>query len=288
MIVSRPRRSVLFMPASNERALEKAKTLPCDTIVFDLEDATAPDKKDLGRALAVAAVKAGGYGKRELVIRINGLDTDWWQEDIAAVAECGAAAIIVPKVEGALAVQQVEAALVKAGDTETVIWAMLETAKAILKAEDVATASPRLECLLVGTNDLTKDIRAERVPGRAPVLVALATAVLAARAYGHTVLDGVYNNFRDAEGLQAECDQGRAMGFDGKSLIHPLQIDIANEAFGPSASSCAEARALISAFEEAAAAGKGVAVFGGKMIEELHVLEAKRLLAVAAAIEGNA
>ena len=288
MIVSRPRRSVLFMPASNERALEKAKTLPCDTVVFDLEDATAPDKKELGRALAVAAVKAGGYGRRELVIRINGLDTAWWQEDIAAVADCGAAAIIVPKIEGALAVQRVEAALVEAGDTETVIWAMLETAKAILKAEEVATASARLECLLVGTNDLTKDLRAEHVPGRAPLVAALSTAVLAARAYGLTVLDGVYNNFRDTEGLQAECDQGRAMGFDGKSLIHPLQIDVANEAFGPSASQCVEAEALISAFDEAAAAGKGVAVFGGKMIEELHVVEAKRLLAVAAAIKGFA
>jgi citrate lyase subunit beta/citryl-CoA lyase len=278
-----PRRSMLFMPASNARALEKAKSLPCDGVIFDLEDAVAPDMKEAARQQVAAALAAGGYGTRELVVRINGLDTDWWRADLAALAGANPAAILLPKMEDPHDLERVEEELAwhRLGDVK--IWAMLETPKAFLKAEDIATATEKLNCLVIGTNDLVKELRAKHTPGREPVLAALGSALLIARAYGLDILDGVYNNFRDEVGFASECEQGAAMGFDGKTLIHPAQIGAANKAFSPSEEELVEARAIVAAFEAAKNDGKGVVTVGGKMIEELHVKEAERMIAVAEA-----
>ncbi len=230
----RPRRSVLYMPSANERALEKAKSIPADAIIFDLEDAVAPDAKDAARPRAVAAAGSGEYGTRELTIRCNGLDTEWGAADVAAAATSGAAAVVIPKVGSVRYLDQVAALLDRAGaPAEMSIWAMIETPTAILDVRALA-AHPRVSVLVMGTNDLARELRAGLVPGRHPLIGHLATALLAAREAGKVLLDGVYNDVRDDEGFRIECVQGAEMGFDGKTLIHPGQVDIANEVWAPS------------------------------------------------------
>jgi len=283
MSVIRPRRSMLFMPGSNARALEKAKMLSCDGVIFDLEDAVSPDEKIQARTQVQSALQTGGYGSREQVVRINGLDTPWWQDDLEMLVPAAPDAVLVPKIESAQQLKTVEQKLVELGAENTALWAMLETPRAFLRAEEIASASDLLACLVIGTNDLVKDLHGEHTRGRLPVVTALGIALLVARSYGLTALDGVYNDFKDTDGLEAECLQGRQFGFDGKTLIHPSQIGVANTAFGISDETLMQARRLIKAFEEAAIKGKAVAVLDGKMVEHLHVLEAKRQVAMAEA-----
>lgn len=279
----RPRRSVLYMPAANERALEKAKTIPADAIIFDLEDAVAPDAKQAARAKAVAAVLSGEYGERELTIRCNGLDTPWGAEDIAAAAAAKPAAIVIPKVDSVVYLDEISAMLEAAGATDTKIWAMIETPTAILDVREIA-AHERVTVLIMGTNDLAKELRSPLVPSRHPLIPHLATALLAAREAGKVILDGVYNNVKDPEGFAAECLQGAEMGFDGKTLIHPTQVGPCNETWAPSADEIDHAERVIAAFTEAEAAGSGVVTVDGRMVENLHVENARRTLAVARAI----
>ncbi|MBV1900231.1 MAG: CoA ester lyase, partial [Kordiimonadaceae bacterium] len=250
-----PRRSVLFMPAANERALEKAKTLACDAIIFDLEDAVAPAMKGDARDKAAAAVASGAYGRRERILRINGLETAWWKEDVLAAAGARPDAVLIPKVESAAAIQQVAAVMDAAGASSIKIWAMLETPMAYLRAEEIAAASDKVTCFVIGTNDLVKDLHAKHTKNREPVITALGMAMLVARAYKLTILDGVYNDFRNTEGLAVECQQAADMGFDGKTLIHPAQIDIANDVFAPDEGAIRQAEKLIAAFDEAKAEG---------------------------------
>ena len=279
----RARRSVLYMPSSNPKALEKAKGLACDGIIFDLEDAVAPDAKPAARAAAAAAASSGAYGNRELVIRVNGIGTEWHDSDLAAAAQAGPDAILVPKVNSADEVRTLVAALERAGAPQrTALWAMIETPVAILHAEDIATASDRLTCFVLGTNDLVKELFAEHTPGRAPVLTSLSLALLAARSAGIAILDGVYNDVRDTDGFTAECRQGREFGFDGKTVIHPGQVEIANTEFAPSEQAVADARGILDAWQ--AGAGSGVVTYNGRMIENLHVDSARRTLAIAEAI----
>jgi citrate lyase subunit beta/citryl-CoA lyase len=281
----RPRRSVLYMPAANERALEKAKTLPADAIIFDLEDAVAPDAKEAARANAVAAASSGEYGNRELTIRCNGLDTPWGPADLAAAAMSGAAAVVIPKVGSAADVDAVSAALDRAGAPPSMtIWAMIETPTAIFDVRTIA-AHRRVSTLVIGTNDLARELRAALgAADRHPLVPHLATALAAAREAGKVILDGVYNDVKDLDGFRAECVQGFEMGFDGKTLIHPGQVDIANEVWAPSADDVTQAEKVIAAFEEATAEGRGVITVDGRMIEHLHVDNARRVLATAAAI----
>jgi citrate lyase subunit beta/citryl-CoA lyase len=272
-------RSVLFMPASNTRAMEKAKSLDTDVVVFDLEDATAPEKKEEARTLAAAAIRAGGYGKRNLAVRINGLDTAWWVDDMHAAVSAGADIVLVPKINRAGDVKRLDQQLSNiAPKSGTELWAMIETPRAVLNVKKIARVPGALTGLMVGTNDLVKELRGKHIPGRANLVTALSMTLLAARANGLLAIDGVYNAIGDVEGLRSECIQGRDMGFDGKSLIHPGQLEAANSAYAPSAEDIEEAQALIGAFDAAKAAGAGVATFKGKMIEELHIEEAKRLL----------
>jgi len=281
----RPRRSVLYMPGANERALEKAKGLAADALILDLEDAVAPDAKAEARDRVCAAVADGGYGQREVTIRVNGLDTEWFAADIAAAAQAGPAAVVVPKVGSAADVATIEQALVAGGAPEhTKVWAMVETPQAMLDCVAIASASDRLTVLVMGTNDLAKELHAEHVPGRQPLLTGLGLCLLAARATGKVILDGVYNDIKDAEGFEAECLQGRQMGFDGKTLIHPSQLEPANRVWAPSAEAVEDARALIATFEEGLAAGKGVVTHNGRMIENLHVANARRAIAQSEAI----
>jgi citrate lyase subunit beta/citryl-CoA lyase len=273
------------MPGANERALEKAKGLDADALILDLEDAVAPDAKAEARARVCALVSDGAYGTREVAIRANGLDTDWHRDDIAAIAAAGPAAVVVPKVNSVEDVRAIEAGLEAGGAPErTKIWAMVETPVAMLHAEAIAAASERLTVLVMGTNDLAKELHAEHVAGRQPLLTGLGLCVLAARATGKVILDGVYNDIKDPEGFEAECLQGRQMGFDGKTLIHPNQIAPANDTWAPSAEAVEDARALIATFEEAMAEGRGVVTHNGRMIENLHVETARRVLAIEAAI----
>ncbi|RLV49317.1 CoA ester lyase [Nocardioides mangrovicus] len=281
-----PRRSVLYMPSSNPKALEKAKTLPVDAIIFDLEDAVAPGAKDEARAAAAAAVGSGEYGGRELVIRVNGVGTEWHAADLVAAAKAGPDAILVPKVGSADQVRALATALEWAGAPErTQLWAMIETPGAIFDVREIAAASPRLAVLVMGTNDLVKELYAQHVPGRAPVHVSLQLSVLAARAAGIAILDGVYNDVRDTDGFLAECRQGRELGFDGKTLIHPGQVEGANTAFAPSAAEVEEAEGILQAWEDGA--GTGVVTYNGRMIENLHVETAQRVLDMQAAIRGR-
>ena len=280
---ARPRRSVLYMPGSKPRALEKARTLPADSLILDLEDACPPAEKASARRTIADALDAGGYGGREIVIRINGLDTEWGSDDLAAAIACEPDAILVPKVESAAMVKDIEARMIDAA-TSTQIWAMMETPLGMLNAAEIAVASPRLACLVMGTNDLVKEIGARHSPGRMPVIAALGLCILAARARGLAILDGVYNAFKDDEGLRAECRQGLEMGFDGKTLIHPAQIAIANEIFAPTEEEIAVARRQVQAFAEVEAAGQAVAVVDGRIVENLHVETARALLARAEAI----
>jgi citrate lyase subunit beta/citryl-CoA lyase len=280
----RPRRSVLYMPAANERALEKAKTIASDALIFDLEDAVSPESKDAARENAVKAASSGEYGTREITIRCNGLDTPWGAADIAAAAKSCASSIVIPKVGDAAAVDAVSKHLdAAAAPAEMLIWAMIETPSAIFNARSIA-AHPRVAVLVMGTNDLVKELHAAQVPGRAPVISHLATALLAAREADKPILDGVYNDIKNAEGFRAECVQGMQMGFDGKTLIHPDQVAIANEVWAPGESEVEHARRVIEAFNAARAEGKGVVQLDGKMIENLHVANAERLIAIASAI----
>jgi citrate lyase subunit beta/citryl-CoA lyase len=279
----RPRRSVLYMPAANERALEKAKAIPADALIFDLEDAVAPEAKETARHQAVAAASSGHYGHRELTIRCNGLDTPWGEADVAAAAGARPSAVVMPKVESIDQLDAVAAVLDDNGAADVAIWAMIETPTAILDCRTLA-AHPRVEALVMGTNDLAKELRADASTDRDALLPHLSTALLAARAAGKVILDGVYNDIKDIDGFAAECAQGAKLGFDGKTLIHPGQVEIANDTWAPSADEIDFATRVIEAFTEAEAAGKGVVAVDGRMIENLHVDNARRTLAVANAI----
>jgi citrate lyase subunit beta/citryl-CoA lyase len=273
------------MPGANPRAMEKARTLPADVIVFDLEDAVAPDAKERAREQAVAAVRRGGYGARELVIRVNGLGTPWESEDLGAVARAAPHAVLVPKVESARAVVDVERALVDAGASDAMaIWCMLETPRGILDAQAIAAATPRVAALVMGTSDLTKDLRARHTRAREPLLTSLGLCVLAARAAGVAALDGVHLDLDDDAGFAAACRQAADMGFDGKTLIHPKQIDAANVAFSPTETEVDWAQRVVTAHGEAQAQGFGVVLLDGRLIENLHVEDAHRVLALAGAI----
>jgi len=281
----RPRRSVLYMPAANTRALEKATGIPADSLIFDLEDAVAPDAKAEARANAVAAARSGSYGTREVTIRCNGLSTDWGADDLRSAATSTAAAVVIPKVETAGDIDAVVDVLDEAGAPEHLaVWAMIETPRALFEARTIA-AHPRVPVLVLGTNDLARELRAAQVPGRTPLLPHLAMALLAGREAGVAVLDGVYNDVRDGDGCRIECQQGFEMGFDGKTLVHPSQVEIANEVWAPDAEAVEAARRIIAAFDEAMAEGRGVITVDGRMIENLHVDSARRVLATAAAIE---
>jgi len=281
----RPRRSVLYMPAANERALEKAKAIPADALIFDLEDAVAPDAKAEARERACAMFAGGGYGNREITIRANGIGTPWHDDDLAAIAAAGPDGIVIPKVNSAEQVRAIEAALERHGAPDrTKIWAMLETPVAMLHAEEICGASERLAVLVMGTNDLAKEIHAKRVPDRSPLMGGLYLSLLAARATDKVILDGVFNDIKDEAGFAAEFAQGRAIGFDGKTLIHPSQVDGCNAAFSPEDDEIDLAVRIISAFEEAERDGRGVVTVDGRMIENLHVDEARRVLAIRDAI----
>ena len=281
----RPRRSVLYMPSSNEKALEKAKTIPADALIFDLEDAVAPDAKPAARANAVAAAQSGAYGHREVTIRCNGLDTQWGADDIAAAAKSGASAVVIPKIADTKQLDAVSQHLTAAGaPADMKIWAMVETPTAIFNARAIA-AHPRVAVLIMGTNDLAKELRATQVRGRSPLVPHLATALLAAREADKIILDGVFNDVKDLDAFRAECEQGMQMGFDGKTLIHPGQVDICNEVWAPTDADVDYARRVIAAFDEAQAEGRGVITVDGRMIENLHVDNARRVLSVQAAID---
>jgi citrate lyase subunit beta / citryl-CoA lyase len=278
----RPRRSLLYMPASNPRALAKARTLAADGLIIDLEDAVAPDAKESARAIVAAALAEGRYGGRELVLRVNALDTPWGHADLAAVATMPIEAVLLPKVESPERVTLTVSLLDALGAPESLmLWCMLETPRGILYAREIAAASPRLAALVLGTSDLTKDLHALATQNRLPLITSLGIAVLAARAYGLVILDGVYLDLADDEGLTASCRQGRELGFDGKTLIHPKQIAAANTAFAPTRDEIEWSRRIIAAHAEAAAAGKGVVLVDGRLIENLHVENARRLLALA-------
>ena len=279
----RPRRSVLYMPSSNDRALEKAKTLPVDGLILDLEDAVGPGDKPAAREKACAAARSGEYGYREVTIRVNGIGTQWHDADLEAACGAGPDGIVVPKVGSADEVRGLVAALERHGAPDhTRLWAMVETPGAVLSALEIASASDRLAVLVLGTNDLVKELQARFVPGRAPLMTALSTVVLAARAAGVAVLDGVYNDVKDPEGFEVECRQGRDLGFDGKTLIHPGQVDPCNSTFAPSQDEVEEARGVLEAWE--AGAGSGVVTYNGRMVENLHVEVAGRVLATDEAI----
>ncbi|WP_185804459.1 HpcH/HpaI aldolase/citrate lyase family protein [Pontivivens nitratireducens] len=274
----RPRRSVLYMPGSKSRALDKAATLPADALILDLEDAVSPTEKSAARDLVCEAVKSRPFGPREVIVRINGAQTEWGGADLAAAADARPDAILLPKVESP---DDIAKARAVAGDIA--IWAMMETPRGLLNADAIA-AAPGLACMVMGTNDLAKELHASHIPGRVPMIASLGLALLAARAHGLAIIDGVYNAFKDDEGLRVECEQGRDMGFDGKTLIHPAQLAVTNEVFGPSPEALEEARAQIAAFEQTEASGGGVAVVNGRIVENLHVENARRLLAEADAI----
>src|SRR5579864_7223788 len=283
----RPRRSVLYMPGSNARALEKARELPADALILDLEDAVAPEAKATARGLIKKAVQQG-FGDREVLVRINGLDTRWWVDDLHAVADCRPDAVLVPKISDPHQLQDLAARIVDMGtDPHIRVWAMMETPLAMLNVAAIAAAAhdseTRLTGFVMGTNDLAKDTRARLVPGRAPMLGWLSTCVAAARIYGIEILDGVYNDIGNADGFVAECRQGVELGFDGKTLIHPNQIEPCNKAFSPSAEDVAQARKMIAAFDLPENKGKGVVSLDGRMVERLHADMARRTVAIAEA-----
>jgi len=289
MTTIRPRRSALYMPGSNARALEKAREIAADVLLLDLEDAVAPDAKATAREQVCAAVKAGGYGRRELVIRVNGVGTPWFAEDLAAAAEAKPQAILIPKVSSPETLHEVGNQLNGLwADPAIAVWAMIETPLAILDVEHIARAArdpvSRLACFVMGTNDLAKETRARFVPGRAPMLPWLTSALLAARAHGIDILDGVYNEIRDEAGFLAECEQGRDLGFDGRTLIHPSQVAVANAVFAPDEAELIRARAVIAAFDLPENAGKGAIRLDGRMVELLHAEIARRTVALADAI----
>jgi citrate lyase subunit beta/citryl-CoA lyase len=282
----RPRRSVLYMPGSNARALEKARELPVDGVILDLEDAVAPEAKALARSLVGQALRKGGFGDREVMVRINGLDTRWWVDDLHAVADCRPDAVLVPKISTTGQLQDLAARIVDMGtDPHIRVWAMMETPLAMLNVGEIAAAAldseTRLSGFVMGTNDLAKDTRARIVPGRAPMLPWLMHCVAAARAYGLDILDGVYNDLGNAEGFAQECRQARDLGFDGKTLIHPKQIEACNEAFSPAPAEVEAARKIIAAFDLPENAGKGVIQIESRMVERLHGDMARRTVEIA-------
>jgi citrate lyase subunit beta / citryl-CoA lyase len=282
----RPRRSLLFMPASNERALEKARGLMADGLIFDLEDAVAPVAKERARSTLAAALEAGGYGARELVLRVNALDTPWGEADLAAAAALPIDAVLLPKVESAEQVRLALARLEALGaSARPAVWCMIETPLGVLEIRQIAAASPRLAALVIGTSDLTKELRARHTSDRMPLVTALGLVLLAARAYRLAILDGVHLDLADDAGFAAICRQGRDLGFDGKTLIHPKQIDDANAAFAPDPEAVAWSRRVIAAHMAAEARREGVVLVDGRLIENLHVEEARRLLALAEAID---
>jgi len=283
MTTIRPRRSVLYMPGSNARALEKARTLPADALILDLEDAVAPDAKDLARQQVCDAVKARGFGKREVIIRVNGLGTPWGEHDLWAAAEARPDAILVPKIESAVELNTIESKL-GPFDPGIAVWAMVETPRAILNIGHVAAAGGRLACFVMGTNDLIKEIRGVHTQDRANLSAALSLSVLAARANGLAVIDGVYNDIANADGFKATCEQARAFGFDGKTLIHPTQVEPCNAVFAPSAAEVEDARKMIAAFELPENKGKGAIKVDGRMVELLHAEIARGTVAMADAI----
>jgi len=283
---ARPRRSILYMPGSNARALEKAKTLAADGLILDLEDAVAPDAKETARQQVCDAVQAGGYGMRELVIRVNGLSTPWGYDDIAAASKTNADAILLPKVESADAIRHMESIMLASGaPAEMKIWAMMETPRSVLEAEGIAEASHRMECLVMGTSDLAKELDCSHTRERLPMITSLGLCMLAARAAGLDIVDGVYLDLSDDEGFEFACRQGAELGFDGKTLIHPKTIAVCNQVFTPAPEDVEWSRKIIDAHAAAAAEGKGVVVVNGRLIENLHVESAKRLVAMAEAIE---
>ncbi|MEX1036541.1 MAG: CoA ester lyase [Sneathiella sp.] len=285
----RPRRSVLYMPGSNARAQEKAKSLAADALILDLEDAVAPDKKAEAREIVCGNAASGGYGKREIIIRVNGLDTSWGEDDIVAAAKAGPDAILLPKVESAGQVKKLEEIMTAAGaPDETMIWCMMETPLGVLKAEEIASSSSRVDCFVMGTSDLVKDLQAQHTSLRLPVITSLGLCLLAGRAYGLTVLDGVYLDLDDEDGFYGSCVQGLELGFDGKTLIHPKQLAATNEVFAPSEEEVTHARKVITAFEAAEKEGKGVVLVDGKLVENLHVKIAKSKVAMADAIAAAA
>lgn len=281
----RPRRSVLYMPGNNQRALEKAKTLAADALIFDLEDAVAPDQKVAARAALIAAVSAGDYGRREVVIRANALATEWGAADVKLIAAAPVNAICMPKIESAAQIQAVAQALDEHGAPAAMaIWAMIETPLGVLNVREIAAAHPRLKVLVMGTSDLAKDLRIPHTPDRLGFITSLGLCVLAARAHGLDILDGVDLDLSGGDAYRAVCQQGRTLGFDGKTLVHPNQIAGANEIFGPNTAAIEQARRVIAAWEQAEQAGAGVAVLDGKLVENLHAAEAQRVLAIASAI----
>ncbi len=288
----RPRRSVLYMPGSNARAIAKARTLPVDCIVLDLEDSVAPEAKEAARAQVAEAVQAGGFYPREVIVRINGLDAGWWLDDVNAVAPARPDAFLVPKVSSPEHLEHVADRLVDmSADHRIRVWAMIETPLAILQAREIAAAAKdvetRLAAFVMGTNDLAKDTRSRITPGRDTMRPWLMTSIAAARAFGIDIIDGVYNDFNDADGFARECAEARAMGFDGKTIIHPSQIEACNKAFTPSAEEIAQARAIVAAFDRPENKGKGVIALDGRMVERLHADMARRTVAIAEAIAGQ-
>lgn len=283
---TRPRRSVLYMPGSNARAMEKGRDLPADGLILDLEDAVAPDAKVVARQQICDAVKAGGYGLREILIRVNGLNTPWGYDDIVAASTSGADAILLPKVESGDTVRQVEAIMDAAGaPAEMKIWCMMETPRGMLRAEEIADSTPRLGGFVMGTSDLAKDLQCSHTEMRLPMITSLGLCLLAARAAKIAILDGVYLDLSDEAGFANSCIQGRELGFDGKTLIHPKTIGKANEVFAPDEAEIEWSRKIIAAHADAEKEGKGVVVVDGKLIENLHVVTAKQKVAMAEAIE---
>ena len=285
----RPRRSVLYMPGINRRALDKAKTIAADSLILDLEDSVAPDAKEAARHQVCAAVQAGGYGRRELVIRVNALETPWGTGDLRAAATAGTDAVLIPKVGRPGDVVSAAKVLRAAGAPQSLqIWAMMETPAAIIQAREIASLAGECHvnftCLVMGTNDLLKECRAHAAGGRFAVVPWLAMTMVAARAYGLDVIDGVYNNFHDEDGLKAECEQGRVLGMDGKTLIHPAQVEPANAIFSPSPEEVEWARRIIAAFAAPENAAKGVITIDGRMVERLHLTMAERTVTIAEAI----
>ena len=282
----RPRRSALYMPGSNARALEKARTLAADCLILDLEDAVAPDAKAEARQQIATALGAGGYGRREIIIRINGFDTGWGDDDLAAMARLNPDAILVPKVSTATDIVDASAKLDAAG-ADVGLWVMMEMPLAVLNAREIAetVTRTRLQGFVMGTNDLAKEMGGQLTPGRVPFLGMLGTCVLAARAYGLAILDGVFNDIQDTDGFAAECAAGRDFGFDGKTIIHPSQIDPCNQAFSPKDEELSQARRIVDAFTLPENAGKGVITVDGRMVELLHAEIARRTVAIAEAID---
>ena len=281
----RPFRSVLYIPASRARAMDKARTLPADAVIFDLEDAVAPTEKVAARTTLAETLAEGGFGARALLVRINGFESGWAEDDLAAVAPTRPEAVLLPKVNGAADVEALARLLDSRPETaETRIWAMMETPRGALNAGEIA-AAPRMAGFVLGTNDLAKDLGARFRADRLPLMGALQLCLMAARAEGLVAVDGVYNAFKDLDGLRAECEQGRDLGFDGKTLIHPDQLAVANAVFAPAEAETDLARRQIAAFEEAQARGEGIAVVDGRIVENLHIVTARRTLALAAAID---